>query len=134
MKLTVQTFLTLDGVMQAPGGPEEDPSEAFTHGGWQAPFPDPAVSEFVTELAFHVVNLAICVNPVRIAVGGGMVRSWDQLRDGLRRALDAAVPYPPELVPAEFPFDAPLMGALALGTAAARQMYPMHETAPVTPA
>src|SRR5256885_16258346 len=53
MKLTVQTFLTLDGVMQAPGGPEEDPSEAFTHGGWQAPFPDPAVSEFVTELNSH---------------------------------------------------------------------------------
>ena len=50
MKLTVQTFLTLDGVMQAPGGAEEDPSDAFTHGGWQAPFPDPAVGEFVTEL------------------------------------------------------------------------------------
>jgi len=53
MKLTVQTFLTLDGVMQAPGGPEEDPSEAFTHGGWQAPFPDPAVGEFVVELNSH---------------------------------------------------------------------------------
>src|SRR4029450_2579913 len=53
MKLTVQTFLTLDGVMQAPGGPEEDPSEAFTHGGWQAPFPDPAVGEFVTERTSH---------------------------------------------------------------------------------
>src|SRR6185437_10291939 len=53
MKLTVQTFLTLDGVMQAPGGPEEDPSEAFTHGGWQAPFPDPAIGEFVTELNGH---------------------------------------------------------------------------------
>src|SRR5256885_2716493 len=53
MKLTVQTFLTLDGVMQAPGGPEEDPSESFTHGGWQAPFPDPAVGEFVTELTSH---------------------------------------------------------------------------------
>ena len=53
MKLTVQTFLTLDGVMQAPGGPEEDPSGEFTHGGWQAPFPDPDVGEFVTELNSH---------------------------------------------------------------------------------
>ena len=53
MKLTVQTFLTLDGVMQAPGGPEEDPSEGFAHGGWQAPFPDPAVGEFVGELNSH---------------------------------------------------------------------------------
>src|SRR3546814_2355287 len=53
MKLTVQTFLTLDGVMQAPGGPEEDPSDAFAHGGWQAPFTDPAVGEFVTELNSH---------------------------------------------------------------------------------
>ena len=53
MKLTVQTFLTLDGVMQAPGGPEEDPSESFTHGGWQAPFADPAVGKFVTGLTSH---------------------------------------------------------------------------------
>jgi dihydrofolate reductase len=53
MKLTVQTFLTLDGVMQAPGGPEEDPSDAFTHGGWSAPFGDPAVGEFVLELNRH---------------------------------------------------------------------------------
>jgi dihydrofolate reductase len=53
VKLTVQTFLTLDGVMQAPGGPEEDPSGSFAHGGWQAPFPDPAVGEFVTELNGH---------------------------------------------------------------------------------
>jgi dihydrofolate reductase len=53
MKLTVQTFLTLDGVMQAPGGPEEDPSDGFEHGGWQAPFPDPALGEFVTELNSH---------------------------------------------------------------------------------
>src|SRR4030081_3102976 len=53
MKLTVQTFLTLDGVMQAPGGPEEDPSGTFTHGGWQAPFSHPAVGEFVVELNRH---------------------------------------------------------------------------------
>lgn len=53
MKLTVQTFLTLDGVMQAPGGPDEDRSDGFVHGGWQAPFADPAVGEFVTELNRH---------------------------------------------------------------------------------
>jgi dihydrofolate reductase len=53
MKLTVQTFLTLDGVMQAPGGPEEDASGSFAYGGWQAPFSDPAVGEFVTELNSH---------------------------------------------------------------------------------
>ena len=53
MKLTVQTFLTLDGVMQAPGGPDEDASDGFAHGGWQAPIPDEAVGEFVIELNSH---------------------------------------------------------------------------------
>ncbi len=37
-KIVDLTFLTIDGVMQAPGGPEEDPSENFEFGGWQAPF------------------------------------------------------------------------------------------------
>ena len=39
--------------MQAPGGPEEDPSDGFIHGGWSAPFADPAVGDFVTELNGH---------------------------------------------------------------------------------
>jgi len=53
MRLTVQTFLTLDGVMQAPGAPDEDASDGFAHGGWQAGFPDPAIGDFVTELNSH---------------------------------------------------------------------------------
>lgn len=83
--------------------------------------PDAAVltDEFTRELAMHVANLATAIDPVRIVVGGGLVRSWDQLEAGLRRALDAAVPFPPELSVARFPSDAPLIGALALGVEAA---------------
>ena len=72
---------------------------------------DRLLTDFVAELAYHVVNLAICLNPVRIAVGGGMVRSWDRLRPGLQHALTAGMPFPPELVAARFPSDAPLIGA-----------------------
>ncbi len=39
-KIIVLSFITLDGVMQAPGGPEEDTSGGFKYGGWSAPFAD----------------------------------------------------------------------------------------------
>lgn len=42
-------FMTLDGVMQAPGGPEEDPAESFQFGGWQAPFDDDVIGEVTSK-------------------------------------------------------------------------------------
>ena len=49
-KIIVSSFITLDGVMQAPGGPEEDTSGVFKYGGWTAPYfaeADEAAGEFM---------------------------------------------------------------------------------------
>ena len=48
-KIIAITQVTLDGVMQAPGGPEEDPSNGFTHGGWAMPFGDDVLSQVIDE-------------------------------------------------------------------------------------
>jgi dihydrofolate reductase len=47
--LAVNTFMSLDGVMQAPGGPEEDPTGGFAHGGWAANYFDDDMMEQVAE-------------------------------------------------------------------------------------
>jgi dihydrofolate reductase len=48
-RVVAATFLTLDGVMQAPGGPEEDPTGGFTHGGWTVNYWDDAMGQAMGE-------------------------------------------------------------------------------------
>ncbi|WP_062519166.1 dihydrofolate reductase family protein [Demequina silvatica] len=47
-RISIDLFTTLDGVCQAPGGPDEDASSGFPFGGWQAPLMDAMVGESVT--------------------------------------------------------------------------------------
>jgi dihydrofolate reductase len=50
MKLIATEFLTLDGVYQGPGGPDEDRRGGFDRGGWQAPIDDEEIGPFITDV------------------------------------------------------------------------------------
>ena len=86
-------------------------AEVFDH-------PDPRAAELVEAaldaLAVQVANMAILLDPARIAVGGGLMSRPDAILDALERRLHLAAPFAPELVPAQFVHDGPLRGAIAL--------------------
>ena len=83
----------------------------FAHSDIRARF---LVDEMLAELATHVANLAILIDPARIAIGGGLMSSSDVILHALAFRLGYAVPFPPEIVPARFLNDASLHGAIAL--------------------
>src|SRR4051812_46652479 len=58
-KIIVLEFLSLDGVMQAPGGPEEDPSGDFKYGGWTAPFMDDFSGKAMGEQMAQPIDLLL---------------------------------------------------------------------------
>jgi glucokinase len=77
------------------------------------------VEEGLAALAVNVANLAILIDPARIAVGGGLMTSGDVVLAALSERVRSAVPFPPELVPAQFLHDGALRGAIALAVEAA---------------
>ena len=56
-KITVLEHITLDGVIQAGGGPDEDTSDGFAYGGWAAPFDDDAIGAAVKKMLDMPVDL-----------------------------------------------------------------------------
>lgn len=58
-KLIVLSFVSLDGIMQAPGGPQEDTSGGFTQGGWSVGYWDDALSETMGEQMGHPFDLLL---------------------------------------------------------------------------
>ena len=53
-KINVLTFVTLDGVMQGPGGPDEDTSGGFRHGGWLVGYFDEVVGQEMAKQMGHL--------------------------------------------------------------------------------
>ena len=100
-------------------GEQLSAADVFAHSDIRARF---LVDETLAELATHVANLAILIDPTRIAIGGGLISSGDVILRALAFRLEYAVPFPPELVPARFLNDASLYGAIAL--ALSRDFYP----------
>ncbi len=92
-------------------GEQLSAADVFAHSDIRARF---LVDETLAELATHVANLAILIDPARIAIGGGLISSGDVILRALAFRLEYAVPFPPELVPARFLNDASLYGAIAL--------------------
>jgi len=58
-KIAVLSFVTLDGVMQAPGGPDEDPSGNFKHGGWSVGYWDDFMGKVMSEQMGHPYDLLL---------------------------------------------------------------------------
>jgi dihydrofolate reductase len=58
-KIVVNTFMTLDGVMQAPGGPEEDPAGGFNWGGWSVNYWDEMMGKVMDELMAQPFDLLL---------------------------------------------------------------------------
>jgi glucokinase len=99
-------------------------AEVFAH-------PDPRahvlIEETLAELAVHVANMAIVVDPQRIAVGGGLMAQREAILAALGARLRTAVPFPPELVAAQFVQDGSLRGAIALALDAAHSRMSQEE-------
>lgn len=72
------------------------------------------IEKTLAELAMHVSNMAILLDPARVAVGGGLMGSSDVIMPVLSERFRSAVPFAPDLVPARFIHDGPLRGAIAL--------------------
>ena len=92
-------------------GEQLSAADVFAHTDMRARF---LVDEALAELATHIANLAILIDPARIAVGGGLMSSGEIILQALALRLGYAVPFPPELVPARFLADASLYGAIAV--------------------
>ncbi len=87
-KLNVLTFLTMDGVMQGPGGPDEDTSGGFRHGGWSVGYFDDFVGQEMAKQMGHKFDLLLGRRTYEIFAG-----YWPHVKDGSGDPINNATKY-----------------------------------------
>ena len=92
-KILVLEFMTLDGVMQAPGGPEEDPNENFKFGGWQAPLIDDLLGEVTKEELEQSVEYLLGRKTFEIWAGywPNHADVWPGINNGMKYVLSSTM-------------------------------------------
>ncbi len=86
MRVIVSEFMSLDGVVQAPGGPEEDTSGGFRHGGWSGQFFDPEVmGKVIGEFADRGEALLQGRRTYQVSAAAWPERSGDPFTDWINR-------------------------------------------------
>ena len=82
MRIVISEFISLDGVVQAPGGPDEDTDGGFRHGGWSMPFFDPEVmGSVIEEMAQRTDALLYGRRTWQIMAGAWPGRAGDPFAD-----------------------------------------------------
>lgn len=82
------TQLTVDGIMQAPGGPEEDPTNGFTHGGWAMPFGDETLQQVINETMAGEFDMLLGSRTYEIFAG-----YWPSKNGAIAKAFNKATKY-----------------------------------------
>jgi dihydrofolate reductase len=92
-KIIVLEFMTMDGVMQAPGGPEEDPAESFAFGGWQAPYGDEVLNEVTGKELNASVEYLLGRKTFEIWSGYWPIHAdiWPGINEGMKYVLSTTM-------------------------------------------
>src|SRR5215472_17604798 len=90
-KIIALSFISLDGVMQAPGGPEEDPTGGFTYGGWIVPYFDEFVGKAVVEQMSRPFDLLLGRKTYEIFAAHWPYQKIDE--DPIAAAINSAKKY-----------------------------------------
>lgn len=117
-RISIDLFLTLDGVGQAPGGPDEDPSGGFAWGGWQAPFEDEVVGAAVLERIAGIDALLLGRRTYDI-----FAAYWPHHPDVIGRHLNAV----PKYVASRSPRTLEWEGAVQLGADVAAEAAALRD-------